>query len=70
VFHSNPHSQKHLSSLRGDQPQSAQRIRGGSDSPGFFSSSRSRLGTTDFVVSVTTEALLTPSICVLTVAVA
>jgi hypothetical protein len=43
VFHSVPHVQKHLSSLLGDQPQSGQRIRGGS-APGFFSSSSSRSG--------------------------
>jgi len=31
VFHSSPQVQNHLSSLRGDQPQSGQRMRGGSD---------------------------------------
>jgi hypothetical protein len=51
----------------GDQPQSGQRIRGGSDSAGFFSST-SRSKTTDFVVSATTEPLLTPLIGSLAVA--
>ena len=32
-------------SLRGDQPHSGHRMRGGSDVPGFFSCSRSRSGT-------------------------
>ena len=45
VFHSCPQVQNHLSSLRGDQPHSGQRLRGGSDVPGFFSCSRSRCGT-------------------------
>jgi hypothetical protein len=45
VFQSLPHSQNHLSSLRGDQPHRGQRIRGGSDLPGFFSFSSSRSGT-------------------------
>jgi hypothetical protein len=44
-------------------------MRGGAE-VGFFSSSISRSKTTDFVVSVTTEALLTPLIRILTVAVA
>jgi hypothetical protein len=39
VFHSLPQVQNHLSSLRGDQPQSGQRMLG---VPRFFSSSRSR----------------------------
>src|ERR1700756_5377867 len=68
VFHSFPHSQNHLSSLRGDHPHSGQRMRGGSDSPGFFSSSSSRSNTSDFVVSVTTEPLLTRLIGLLRVA--
>jgi hypothetical protein len=41
-----PQVQNHLSSLRGDQPQSGQRMRGGSDSLGFLSSSIWRSGTT------------------------
>jgi hypothetical protein len=45
VFHSLPQVQDHLSSFRGDQPQSGQRMRGGSDAPGFFSSSSSQSGT-------------------------
>ena len=45
VFHSLPQAQNHLSSLRGDQPHSGQRMRGGSEAPGFFSSSSSRSGT-------------------------
>src|SRR5499425_2892219 len=45
VFHSLPQVQNHLSSLRGDQPHSGQRMRGGSDALGFFSSSSSRSGT-------------------------
>ena len=45
VFHSLPQLQNHLSSLRGDQPQSGQRMRGGSEAPGFLSSSSSRSGT-------------------------
>ena len=44
VFHSFPHVQNHLSSLRGNQPQSGQRMRGGSEVPGFSSSSSSRSG--------------------------
>jgi len=44
VFQSYPHVQNHLSSFRGDQPQSGQRMRGGSDEPGFLSSSSSRSG--------------------------
>ena len=47
VFHSLPQVQNHLCSLRGDQPHSGQRMRGGSDSPGFLSSSSSRSKTTD-----------------------
>jgi hypothetical protein len=42
VFHCFPQVQNHLSSLRGDQPQSGQRMRG---VPGFFSSSSPRSGT-------------------------
>ena len=45
VFHSLPQVQDHLSSLRGDQSHSGQRMRGGSDSAGFLSSSSSRAGT-------------------------
>ena len=45
VFHSLPQVQNHLSFLRGDQPHSGQRIRGGSDDPVFFSSSSSWSGT-------------------------
>jgi hypothetical protein len=45
VFHSYPQVQSHLSSLWGDQPHNGQRMRGGSDSPGFLSSSSSRSGT-------------------------
>src|ERR1700730_12770508 len=41
VFHPLPQVQNHLSSLRGDQPQSGQRMRG-SEVPVLFSSSRSR----------------------------
>jgi hypothetical protein len=46
VFHSCPQSQDHRSSLRGDQPQSGQRMRG-SDGFRLFSSSSSRSNTTD-----------------------
>jgi hypothetical protein len=46
VFHSLPHSQNHLSSFRGDQPQSGQRMRG-LDGSCIFSSSSSRFKTTD-----------------------
>jgi hypothetical protein len=45
VFHSLPQVQNHVSSFRGDQPQSGQRMRGGSKAPGFFSSSSPRSGT-------------------------
>jgi hypothetical protein len=44
VFHSCPQSQNHLSSLRGDQPQSGQRMRGGSDVTGFSSRSGALTG--------------------------
>jgi hypothetical protein len=54
VFHSCPQLQDHLSSLRGDQSQSGQQMRGGSDSPDFSSSS-SRSDTTDFCVSNSTH---------------
>jgi hypothetical protein len=43
VFHTLPHAQNHLSSFRGDQPQSGQRMR--SESLDFFSSSSSRSNT-------------------------
>jgi hypothetical protein len=46
VFHSFLQLQDHLSSLRGDQPQSGQRMRGGSDEPNLPPSSTSRSGTT------------------------
>jgi hypothetical protein len=46
VFHPQPQVQNHLSFLRGDQPHSGHRMRGGSDSPGFFSSSSPRSKTT------------------------
>jgi hypothetical protein len=45
VFHPQPQVQNHLSSLRGDQPQRGQRMRGGPDASGFFPSSSSRSGT-------------------------
>jgi hypothetical protein len=47
VFHPQPQVQNHLSFFRGDQPHSGHRMRGGSDSPGFFSSSSPRSKTTD-----------------------
>jgi hypothetical protein len=46
VFHCSPQVQNHLSSLRGDQPQSGQRMRG-SDGPWLFSCSTPRSKTTD-----------------------
>ena len=46
VFHSFPQVQNHLSSLRGDQPHSGQRMRG-PDGAWLFSSSSSRSRTTD-----------------------
>jgi hypothetical protein len=46
VFHSLPQVQNHLSSLRGDQPQSGQRMREPEESP-LLSSSSSRSNTTD-----------------------
>ena len=46
VFHSLPQVQNHLSSLRGDQPHSGQRMRG-SDGSRLFSASSSRSNTTD-----------------------
>ena len=45
VFQMCPQAQDQRSSLRGDQPQSGQRMRGGSETPGLFSSSSSRSGT-------------------------
>src|SRR5208282_1417532 len=53
VFHCFPQVQNHLSSLRGDQPQSGQRMRG-SDGSLLFSSSSSRSETVDeFEMSAT-----------------
>lgn len=61
VFHSKPQVQNHLSCLRGDQSQSGQRMRGGSDSPGLFSSSSWRLGiVTGFSVSGLMPAPISP----------
>ena len=51
-----------LVSLRGDQPNSGQRMGGGSDVPRFFSCSRSRSGTmtglsaTELVLAIMTYA--------------
>ena len=60
-FHSCPQVQNHLSSLRGDQPHSGQRMRG---VPGSFSPSRSRSGAktglsaTGLMALIVTHALI------------
>jgi hypothetical protein len=58
VFHSNPQVQNHLTSLRGDQPQRRQRMRGGSEVVGFFSSSSSGT-TTGLSATVLTTVIMT-----------
>ena len=61
VFHSCPQVHNHLSSLRGDQPHSGQRMRG---VPGSFSPSRSRSGAktglsaTGLMAFIVTHALI------------
>jgi hypothetical protein len=61
VFHRCPQVQNHLSLLRGDQPQSGQRMLGGFESSGFFSSSSSRSSTAEDVVEPSGRAHM-PSI--------
>src|SRR5207237_4755097 len=55
VFHPWPHVQDRRSSLRGDQPQSGQRMRG-PEGTLLFSSSRSRSKTTDDLVDSSARA--------------
>ena len=56
VLHSLPQVQNHLSSLRGDQPQSGQLMRGGPEAPGLLIFFKLPVWNDDRIVSDQTHA--------------